>query len=255
MPGALLPPLRLLTFESIDSTNEEARRRAIAGAPEGTAVAAAVQTAGRGRQGRSWQSPRGNLYCSLILRPESRAAEAANLSFAAALAVADSIAPLLPDGVDLRFKWPNDVLLDGKKVAGILLESEFEGNGLRWIVIGVGVNVASFPPGTEFPATSLAAAGCKAVLDDVREDYFDHIRAWYARWRDEGFAQIRAAWLARAWGLGEMLQVRMGKEQIKGRFLDLDESGALVLEAEGVRRMITAGDVFSAGAGAAPLRV
>ena len=157
----LQPPLRILSFASIDSTNEEIRRRAKTGAPEGTAVMAESQTAGRGRRGRVWVSPPGNLYCSLLLRPQCAPKDAGNLSFAAALAVAEALLPLLPEGIDLRFKWPNDVLLDGKKVAGILIESEVEGGSLSFAVVGAGINVANSPPDTEFPATSLAAIGCQ----------------------------------------------------------------------------------------------
>lgn len=244
-PEALLPPLRLLAFESIDSTNEELRRRAAAGAREGTAVVAETQTAGRGRQGRRWDSPPGNLHCSLLLRPGCAPLKAANLSFAAALAVADVIEPLLPSAALLRFKWPNDVLLAGKKVAGVLLESEIRGDALEWIVVGVGVNVTSFPEEAMYPATSLAAAGCRGIgARDVMDSYFDHIRIWYARWRDDGFAPLRAAWLARASGQGETIEVRMGNEKVTGRFADLDADGALILETNGERRRITAGDVF-----------
>ncbi|HLF58510.1 MAG TPA: biotin--[acetyl-CoA-carboxylase] ligase [Alphaproteobacteria bacterium] len=252
MAGALLPPLRLLAFETIDSTNDEARRRALAGAPEGTAVAADAQTAGRGRQGRRWDSPPGNLYCSLLLRPGCSAAKGANLSFAAALAVADAIEPVLPDGVELHFKWPNDVLLNGKKVAGILLESEIKGERLEWIVVGVGVNVARFPADAMYPATSLAAMGCRNVtVREVMEPYLDYIRVWYGRWQNEGFEPLRAAWLARAEGLGRMIEVGLGAERIRGTFMDLDSDGALVLESEGSSRRITAGDVFFAAPGPA----
>lgn len=244
-PEALLPPLRLLAFESIDSTNEELRRRAAQAAPEGTAAVAETQTSGRGRQGRRWDSPRGNLHCSLLLRPGCSAAAAANLSFAAALAVADAIEPLLPTASRLAFKWPNDVLLGGRKVAGILLETEIKGETVDWVVLGVGVNVVAFPQQAMYPATSLAAAGCdRADAREVMESYFDHIRIWYARWRNEGFAPLRAAWLARAGGRGETVEVQMGNERLVGRFTDLDADGALILELSGGLRRITAGDVF-----------
>lgn len=241
-------PIRLLALESIDSTNEETRRRATEGAPEGLAVVAETQTEGRGRRGRSWDSPPGNLYCSMLLRPSCSARAAANLSFAAALAVCDSVAPLLPGSVEIGFKWPNDVLLDGKKVAGVLLESEIKGDAVAWLIVGAGVNVARFPEHTEFPATSLAAAGCRASVRDVMEPYLDSLRLWYTRWRDDGFAPLREAWLARAQGLGETAEVRLGEERVRGRFLDIDSDGALQLEtAEGLRA-ITAGDVFFPGA-------
>ena len=237
-------PIRLLAFESIDSTNEEARRRAAQGAPEGLAVTAETQTKGRGRRGRSWDSPPGNLYCSLLLRPGCSARAAANLSFAAALAVYDSVAPLLPGSAEIRFKWPNDVLLDGRKLAGVLLESEIKGEKLEWLIVGAGVNVAHFPEQTEFPATSLAAAGCRASVRDVMEPYFDNLRFWYTCWQDSGFALLRAEWLARAHGIGETTEVRLGNEWLRGRFVDIDSHGALLLETAGGLRSITAGDVF-----------
>lgn len=243
----LQPPLRLLSFASTDSTNEEIRRRAKTGAPEGTAVVAETQTAGRGRRGRTWISPPGNLYCSLLLRPQCATRDAANLSFAAALAVAEALLPLLPEGIDLRFKWPNDVLLTGKKVAGILIESEIEGGALSFAVVGAGINIANFPPDTEFPATSLAAVGCRTTVHEVMDAYFDHLRFWYGRWRSEGFAPLRDAWLARAAGIGQVIDVRMAHERLRGKFSELDDSGALILETDAGQRAITAGDVFFAG--------
>lgn len=238
------PPLRLLAFDSIDSTNEEARRRALAGAPEGLAVVAGTQTKGRGRRGRSWDSPPGNLYCSLLLRPGCGARAAANLSFAAALAVCDTVVPLLPETAEIRFKWPNDVLLDGKKLAGVLLESEITGEAVDWLIIGAGVNVARHPEKTEFPATSLTAAGSRATVREVMEPYFDNLRYWYARWQDDGFAPLREEWLKRAAGIGKETEVRLGEERLCGRFVDIAADGALLIEtAEGLRT-ITAGDVF-----------
>ena len=243
----LRPPLRVLSFASIDSTNEEIRRRAKAGASEGTAVVAETQTAGRGRRGRTWISRPGNLYCSLLLRPQCSPFDAANLSFAAALAIAEALLPLLPEGIDLRFKWPNDVLLAGKKVAGILIESEIEGGALAFAVVGAGINVVHFPTDTEFPATSLAAAGCRTSAHDVMDSYFDHLRLWYGRWRSEGFAPLRDAWLARAAGIGQTIDVRLANERLRGKFSALDGSGALILETDAGPRAITAGDVFFAG--------
>jgi len=149
---------RLLSFAAIDSTNEEAKRQAAAGAPEGTLIWARAQQAGRGRRGRPWVSEPGNLYMSLLLRPDRAAPAAAQLGFAAALAVGEAALPLLPASAALAYKWPNDVLIDGRKTSGILLESQAAGEGrLDWLVVGIGVNLVSFPEGAEYPATSLAA--------------------------------------------------------------------------------------------------
>lgn len=236
--------LRVLEFDSLDSTNEEVRRRARDGAPEGLAVVAGTQTEGRGRRGRAWDSAPGNLYCSLLLRPRCSARAAANLSFAAALAVAGSVVPLLPESCEIRFKWPNDVLLDGKKLAGVLLESEIGDETVEWLVIGAGVNIEYHPDNVDFPATSLAAAGVTASVRGVRDAYLDHLRFWYARWRRDGFAPVRAEWLARAKGVGETAEVRLGEERLTGRFVDIDNDGALLLETGQGLRAVTAGDVF-----------
>ena len=136
----LLPPFyRLLGFAELDSTNEEAKRQATAGAPEGALVWARAQSAGRGRRGRRWVSEPGNLYLSILLRPSFPPATAAQLGFAAALAVGEAAAAALPAGADVAYKWPNDVLISGRKASGILLESQAAGEGrLDWLVVGIG---------------------------------------------------------------------------------------------------------------------
>ena len=166
-PVVLPAGYRLAAFESLDSTNAQARRMATDGVPDGTVVWAASQTAGRGRQGRQWQSPKGNLYCSIVIRPEMPAAEAAQLSFVTALALGDAVSDLLPGGAELHYKWPNDLLLGGCKLAGILLESSGAvGGRLDWLVVGAGLNVADHPDVTDgYRATSLRAAGARAGAD------------------------------------------------------------------------------------------
>jgi BirA family biotin operon repressor/biotin-[acetyl-CoA-carboxylase] ligase len=243
-----LTALRLISFATIDSTNEEARRLADAGTRAGAVVVAASQTKGRGRRGRHWVSPPGNLHCSILLRPGCAPKDAANLSFVAAVALADSVAELVGPTVRVTVKWPNDVLLDGRKLAGILLESGSTGGRLAWVVVGVGVNVAHFPPDAEveFPATSLRAAGCGALRPaTVLDAFLDRFRRWYAHWEAEGFAPVRDEWLARAARLGETVTVRLADRRIEGRFAGLDEDGALLLDVAGEGEMrITAGDVF-----------
>lgn len=250
MTGAppVLPDFyRLIRCDTIGSTNDEAKRLAQAGAPEGTLVWALEQTAGRGRRGRPWQSPPGNLYLSLLLRPAASAAQAAQLGFVAALALGDALAPSVA-GHALRFKWPNDVLLDGSKIAGILLESETTASGeIGFVVIGLGANIAFAPSGTEFPATSLAAVGISAVTPSgLLEAFTRQFERWHRRWLAEGFAPVRSAWLARAGGLGEAVQVRLERATLSGRFLDLDEEGALLLEGQDGCRRVAAGEIFPA---------
>jgi BirA family biotin operon repressor/biotin-[acetyl-CoA-carboxylase] ligase len=241
---------RLLSFVELDSTNEEAKRQAALGAPGGLLVWAGAQTAGRGRRGRSFVSPPGNLYMSILLRPDRGAAQAAQLGFAAALAVGEAALASLPGGARLAYKWPNDVLVEARKVSGILLESQAAAAGrLDWLVVGIGVNLVSFPESVESPAISLAAAGAaaatpEAMLEAVARRFYH----WHERWREEGFAPLRAAWLARAGGLGENIRVRLEGSETSGRFAGLDEEGALLLDDGRGERRIAAGDVFPAGA-------
>jgi BirA family transcriptional regulator, biotin operon repressor / biotin---[acetyl-CoA-carboxylase] ligase len=250
MSGAPLPPFfRLLRFERIDSTNDEAKRLAEAGAAEGAFVLAREQSAGRGRRGRTWVSPPGNLYGSLLLRPACAARDAAQLGFAASLAVAEAASYVLPPGASVTCKWPNDVLVDGAKVAGILMESRAGGAGaLEWLVLGIGVNLVSHPAGTEHPATSLAAKGAGTVsADTFLAALAERLLAWYEAWRrPDGFAAVRAAWLARAHGLGQAIRVRLPERDIAGRFAGLDATGQLVLDAPEGRVHIAAADIFPA---------
>lgn len=246
----LPPAYRLVTLDQVGSTNEEAARLAREGAEDGTLVWAREQTAGRGRQGRSWSSPRGNLYLSLVLRPDCRPMEAAQLGFVAALAVGDAIGSVAPPMLEITYKWPNDVLLNGRKVSGILLESGTRPDGaLDWLVLGLGLNVKSFPQDTEFPATSLhfEAAPPSLTEADVLEAFSRHFLTWVNRWLDDGFAPVRQSWLNHAHAKGEEIRVRLPRESLTGTFQDLDERGALVLAlADGETRVISAGDVFFA---------
>jgi len=246
--SALPAGYRLAAFESLDSTNEQARRLAMDGAVDGTVIWAKCQTAGRGRQGRQWQSPEGNLYCSIIVRPSVQAAAAAQLSFVTALALGQAVSGLLPDSVEMRYKWPNDLLLDGRKAAGILLESSgVADGGLDWLVIGAGLNVEDYPDVTDgYPATSLREAGVGPVaLQDILVRYIAGFAHWRERWQNDGIAAVREAWLERAAQLGEDITVRQPNGQLKGRFFGLDEDGALLLDLpDGSRRTVTAGDVF-----------
>lgn len=240
---------RLVLYDTVDSTNDEAKRLARAGAKEGTLVWTIEQTAGRGRRGHTWASPPGNLYASLILRPRCRIDQAAQLGFVAALAVGATLGSILKKRLDgLSYKWPNDVLLCGRKIAGILLESELgEGDILEFVVVGVGINLVSSPRDTEFPATSIAEEDLGTVSPGVAlEEFSGHFQAWEERWREEGFAPVRAAWRAYAAALGESIQVHLEPATLHGRFLDIDQHGALLLESAGEIRHISAGEIFPA---------
>jgi BirA family transcriptional regulator, biotin operon repressor / biotin---[acetyl-CoA-carboxylase] ligase len=238
-------PFRLIAYETIGSTNEEAKRLARDGAPEGLMVCARSQTAGRGRRGRTWVSPPGNLYASLVLRPRCRAAVAAQLGFVTSLALAAAIEELAP-GIELRCKWPNDLLANGKKIAGILLETEMTaGDHPDFVVIGIGANLEASPGDVGYPATSLAEEGIVDIAPEtLLAGFADRFAGWLAIWREKGFAPIRDEWLSRAAGIGAPIQVRLEGDTIDGRFLDLDGTGALMLGLPGGSRRITAGEIF-----------
>lgn len=243
----LSPFFSLVPYERIDSTNEEAKRLAATGAAAGTLVWAREQLAGRGRRSRGWASPPGNLYVSLLLRPACPPSHACQLTFVAAVALAETVSALLPAGAAVTLKWPNDVLVDAAKVSGILLEAGAAADRLvDWLVIGVGVNLASHPGETPYPATDLQRHGAKAATPErALQTFAERFERWHAAWRADGFAPIRARWLASARGLGEPIEVRLEHETLQGRFADLDETGALMLDMQnGARRQITTGDLF-----------
>lgn len=247
----LPPAYRLVALDSVESTNDEAKRLAREGAEDGTLVWAREQRRGRGRYGRDWESPRGNLYLSLVLRPDCPVSEATQLGFVAALALGDALGVVLPPLAETRVKWPNDVLVNDKKVAGLLLEAETEPDGgLAALILGLGVNVAHHPEETPFPASNLRAEGAGADVDEVSvlEAFARHFLTWVNRWLDEGFAPVRDRWLKRAIGVGEQVEARLAHETLTGTFREIDETGALVLElTEGEQRRIAAGDVYFAG--------
>jgi BirA family biotin operon repressor/biotin-[acetyl-CoA-carboxylase] ligase len=246
---ALPPPFRVIAYETIGSTNDEAKRLARAGEPEGLVIRAGQQTAGRGRRGRQWVSPPGNLYSSTLLRPQCRAAAAAQLGFVAALGVYDAIGELAPK-VGLRCKWPNDLLANGKKVSGILLETEMlAGDRPDFVVLGIGVNLVSSPRETPYSATSLAEEGAPGIAPPAMlAALVRHFAGWLEVWQVNGFGPVRTAWLERAMGLGEAIRVRLERDTLDGRFFDLDDDGALLLDMPGGRRRIAAGEVFPAAA-------
>jgi len=244
MQPALPTPYRLAAFETVDSTNEEARRRAAAGERGPLWIWARTQSAGRGRRGRTWESPRGNLMATLLLNPGVAAPEAARLSFVAALSAFDTVSALAGSHL-VALKWPNDVLVDGAKIAGLLLESSGGPEG-GWLAIGIGINLVAHPGDTPYPATSIAAL--TPAVPDAGEALALLASAWdrwFRVWQREGFAPIREAWCARAAGMGAPITARLGYRDVMGVFQGIDEQGALeLLTAEGLTEKITAGEVF-----------
>jgi BirA family biotin operon repressor/biotin-[acetyl-CoA-carboxylase] ligase len=235
---------RFERLETVDSTNAEAMRRAMAGEKGPLWITADAQTAGRGRAGRNWSSEPGNLQASLLVTLDAPVSKAYQLSLVAGIAVFDAIASGLETVVPgLRLKWPNDILIDGRKAGGILIESSTVPAGLA-AVIGIGINVASSPDLPDRPATRLAdhdfAGDPLALLSAIA----DASATWLAIWDEAaGFDVIREAWLNRAHPIGEQMSINTGSERIAGAFLGLDSEGALLLDAEGGARRFTFGDV------------
>jgi len=245
-PARLPPPFSLIGLEVVDSTNDEARRRVTSGtAADLMVVTALSQTAGRGRRGRPWQSPVGNLHASVLLTLDRSLAESAQIGFVAALALAEGLADLVP-AADFRCKWPNDVQCNGKKIAGMLLETAGDG----WLVLGLGVDVTRAPPPGDVlhAAIALAEVGWSGDAALVLAAFCRRFGPWLEQWRAMGFAPVRQAWLARARGVGDQAVVRLEAETLTGRFAGLDHDGALMLDQgdAGLRRIL-AGDVFFPG--------
>lgn len=236
----------LREWVEIDSTNEEARRLAAKGERGPLWLRADRQTAARGRRGRGWESPVGNLAATLLVAPEKSASECAQLSFVTAIAAADTASGFAPSA-DIKVKWPNDILADGKKFVGILLESTSSADAtLAYLAIGVGMNIAYFPPNLEYPVTSLAALGVSVPsASEAVTQLAAHFAKWYDIWMTSGFTPIQDAWLARAAGLGTRIRARLTREETSGVFEGIDNTGALILrEAQGRVRTIAAGEVF-----------
>ena len=238
----------LISLERCASTNDEARDLARQGevvAPDGTVVWAREQSKGRGRHGREWASPPGNLHLSLILRPEVPLREAAQLSFVTAVALYDALGNISEPGHQIHLKWPNDVLLQEKKVAGILLESEAGGAEFpEWVIVGLGVNVAHFPDDAAYPATSLSAEHWTVTVEDTLVAFARSFQKWANIWVEEGFDKVRQTWLNRSIGKGKAIAVSLDNETLTGNFKDLDDDGALILEDDGAERRIAAGVVY-----------
>ena len=245
----LLQDYHLLSYDVLDSTNEEARRLASGGGSHGAVIWAKRQTSGRGRMGREWVSAEGNLFVSVLLNPPKKIEECSQLSFVAALAAAETLEAIVGDG-DITCKWPNDVLFNGRKIGGILLEAfstmdEF-GRERQWVVVGVGINVDSHPEHVMFPATSLKQAGVEIISAKiVLSRFIYNFIHQYDEWVKKGFVPVHKAWTGRAYRIGHATEVIIGDKQLDGVFDGIDPSGRLLLKApSGAITGITAGDVF-----------
>lgn len=233
----------VIWFDQIDSTNEEARRRATQGQSGPLWIVARSQSGGRGRLGRHWASPQGNLFATALLPAPGGVQAALRVPFATALAVSDVCLGVLPDQ-DVRLKWPNDIRVRGAKLCGILVEAG-QTNGAYWLAIGIGLNVRSTPEGTGQTVTCLLQEGAGPELQ--AEDLMEALRPALASRLKQAqldFASTRQDWLGRAEGLGELVEAGPGGHRRQGRFVGLAEDGGLRLEyPDGQEEIIRAGEV------------
>lgn len=241
---------RLARFEVIDSTNSEAMRRARDGEPAGLWIWAASQMAGRGRSGREWVSMPGNLFASLLLRPRCPLETAMQLSLVAGVALHQTVSELAGKQVssgELALKWPNDLLLSGKKIGGILLESfdSVPEKGCS-VVIGTGLNIASHPSDTLYPAADLGGYGVRPAPLTVLEHLAEATNRWLEVWAEgTGFDAIREAWLACSIPVGRSVRIKLETGELTGAYAGIDETGSMrLIDEEGAEMRITAGDVF-----------
>ncbi|MGA1866260.1 MAG: biotin--[acetyl-CoA-carboxylase] ligase [Thermoplasmatota archaeon] len=232
--------------DSAVSTNDIARQRAEKGCREGLIVLARTQTSGKGRMGRRFHSPDGGLYMSLVLRPSLPPQEVSVLPLLAGLAVSKSISAtvMLPT----LLKWPNDVLLDGRKVSGILVESSIKGDKLEYAVIGVGINVnfecSELPDELrESAGTLMDASGSKVDMEELFHNLVCFFEILYGRFRNGDTGSILEEWTERSETIGRKVRVRTGSRDLTGTALGLDQAGALLLNIDGVLQRIDAGDV------------
>lgn len=239
-------PFQIEIHDLLPSTSDRAIIFAQAGAQPWTAVLAREQTAGRGRHGRRWVGGRGNLFLSVVLDPNV-ASQTTEWSFVAAVATADAILPLLHDPRLLRLKWPNDLLLDGAKLGGILIEAGGGGpNAINWAVAGIGVNLVSAPDNTGQPAIALSdRAVAVPSAEDLAASIVQRLQAWTAVMDGAGFGAVLEAWHQHGVAPGTPLTVRLASGTVQGRYLGLGDDGALLLEMpDGRQRSIVAGEVL-----------
>ena len=237
----------LRIFDTLESTNSEALRLASEGGASGLWVLALNQSGGRGRLGRRWESLPGNLFTSLLLLTDCAPRQIAQLGFVAGIALHDVVSGLSKAPFkSLTLKWPNDLLLDGMKAGGILLESSVQNDGRQGVVIGIGLNLSAHPEILDQPATDLAAQGIQATQEDALERLASSFDSWLNIWNSgEGFAEIRSAWSERALEINSSIRVKLADVLLDGVYLGIDATGALMLEeSDGSERCITTGDVF-----------
>jgi len=238
---------QLYYFTETGSTNDEAFSLGLAGAPQGTVVIADSQTKGKGRMQRLWHSPKNsNIYTSVILRPPVQPSKASQIPIAAGVAVAEVLETYCPDKV--RLKWPNDVLIDGKKVCGILAQMKTYANAVDFVVLGIGINVnlsrEQFPRDIQEIATSLAVeTGREISRLELIISLYENLEKCYKKLLQKGFGPIKEKWLELAPMIGRTVQVTFKDETLEGKATGLDDDGSLILLTEGAKEIkVSAGD-------------
>ncbi|NCC22549.1 MAG: biotin--[acetyl-CoA-carboxylase] ligase [Alphaproteobacteria bacterium] len=229
------------TLEKTDSTQDVIKDLGAKGTPEGAVIHALEQLKGRGRQGKVWHSPVGNLYMSVLLRPECLADDVPQLAFVSGLAISAALETYLPAGHVKTLKWPNDVFVDGKKISGVLTETTLVRGRVDCVAVGIGINVSAPPEG----AISLDTAnGRENSIEGLRDTVLESLARHYRAWQNRGFEVIRAAWVKQAHGIGEPIIACLPDSEIKGIFRGVDEQGWLVMEdRSGNERHIKAGHI------------
>lgn len=233
-------PWKIDIFDHLPSTQDHIKELAQNGAAHGTVVHALEQSAGYGRHARVWDSARGNLFISFLLKPNCSIQHIGQLSLVIAIAVADVVRQYMREPEILSLKWPNDILIDGQKCAGILLDIS---TPFDWVAVGVGLNLTSAPPDIR---TFIAAHSDEAPsLDVLREDLLNAVDRRYQEWVTNGFENLRSHWLGLAHAKESAISVKIGETEIHGKFDDIDEQGALLLRlSDGTFKKITSGDIY-----------
>lgn len=238
---------KLFYYSETESTNDEAFSLGIAGTPEGTVVIADSQSRGKGRLQRSWYSPAGgNIYTSVILRPQRESSQTSQIPIMAGVAIAEVLEDYCPDKIKL--KWPNDILIDEKKVCGILTQARITAKEIDFVVLGMGINVNigrnQLPKEIRDSATSLSMETGREILRlELIIDLYENLAKWYKQLLQKGFGRIKEKWLSLTPMIGEMVQVKFQEEAVSGKAIGLDDDGSLILLTSGNKEVkVSAGD-------------
>ncbi len=226
---------KLIAYDELGSSNDEAKLIAN-DADDKTILWTKIQTKGHGRRNNEWKSPLGNLYTSIILKPDIKPIDAGNLSFTVAICLYRTLRTFMKDA-DIGLKWPNDVLVNGKKISGILLETEIQDNKLNWIVIGVGLNIISSPSDV---GISISDVIDPPDIEEVIEVFYHNLDACLQL----SLAEVREEWLDNAIRIGENIIVRLPRKELTGIFKGLDNDCRLILSTDAGDVLISSGDVF-----------